>query len=134
MTSYQFTSENKDLFKQIAARLNEAGVGLDMESDWEHWKQHKELVYTDMPYVGSGIYYGTEGFYFKADNRYFNISSKAIEELFPINIDGFEIKMVSFGDFDWDDDRYWPESIGFVISKDGKNVLESFAETVARSI
>lgn len=134
MTSYQFTAANKDLFKQIAARLNKAEANVAMESDFEHWKQYQETKWTDMPYVGSGIYNGVEGFYLKAYRDYFNISSKAIEQLFPMNIDGFEVKMVSFSDFDWDDDRTWPESIGLAIFKDGQNVLESFAETVARSI
>lgn len=132
MTSYEFTSSNKDLFKQIAERLEAAGTGLYFESDYN--SADRTFTRTNTPYVGSGIYDRVEGFYFKADRDYFNISSKAIAELFPMNIDGFEIKMVSFGDFDWDDDRTWPESIGFAIFKEGKNVLESFAKTVARSI
>ena len=129
MTSYEFTSSNKDLFKQIAARLEAAGAGLNFNSIFN--AEDKSFTYTDMPYVGSGCYDRGEGFYFKARGNYFGLSDQDLFAMFPMSIDGFDIKMVSFFDFDYDDDRTWPESIGFVISKDGKNVLESFSEAVA---
>ena len=42
---------------------------------------------------------------------------------FPITIDGYKFEAVSFSDFEVDDDRTWPESISFIITKDGKNVI-----------
>ena len=64
-----------------------------------------------------------EGFYFRANRRCFGLSSLEFAQSFPINIDGYTFSMVSFADSDSDDDRYWPESVSFIVEKDGKNVL-----------
>jgi len=120
---YNFIKENQDLFIALASILNTKGAGVAMESDFEHWKQHQEIKYTNVPYIGGGFYSGDEGFYFKAQHNYFNISLDELKNSFPINIDGYKFECVSVSDFEMDDDRYWPESIGFVITKDGVNVL-----------
>lgn len=133
MTSYEFTAANKGLFIEIAKRLNQAkdgGINLAFDSDWN--AETKKLTPSEVPYVGSGCFNGVEGFYLKARRDYFEISSKALQELFPMNIDGFEVKMIGFSDFDWDDDRTWAESIDIAIFKDGKNVLENLIETVLK--
>ena len=120
---YNFIKENQDLFIALASILNTKGAGVAMESDSEHWNQHREIKYTNVPYIGGGFYSGTEGFYFKAQHNYFNISLDELKNSFPINIDGYKFECVSVSDFEVDDDRTWPESIGFVVTKNGVNVL-----------
>jgi len=121
---YKFEKENQDLFIALASILSAKGASIAMESDWDHWKKHKELKYTNIPYIGSGRYGGVEGFYFKADPHHFNISLDELKNSFPINIDGYKFECVSISKFEMDDDRYWPESVGFIVTKDGKNVLK----------
>jgi hypothetical protein len=45
--------------------------------------------------------------------------------LFPINIGGYNCRMVSFSDYEveFDNDRSYPESVSFIIEKEGKNIL-----------
>jgi len=120
---YRFEKENQDLFIALASILNTKGAGIAMESDWDHWKEHKEFKQTNVPYIGSGHYMGNEGFYFKADRHHFNISLDELKNSFPINIDGYKFECVSVSEFEMDDDRYWAESVGFIVTKDGINVL-----------
>ena len=123
---YMFKKENQNLFIALASILNTKGANVAMESDFEHWKQHQEIKYTNVPYIGSGHYMGSEGFYFKADRDFFGIGLEELKNSFPINIDGYEFECVSVSEYevDYDDDRSWPESVGFVITKDGQNVLK----------
>ena len=123
---YMFKKENQNLFIALASILNTKGANVAMESDFEHWKQHQEIKYTNVPYVGSGLYEGGEGFYFKADRNFFGIGLEELKNSFPINIDGYEFECVSVSEYevDYDDDRSWPESVGFVITKDGQNILK----------
>jgi hypothetical protein len=53
------------------------------------------------------------------------MSELEFAQSFPINIDGYTFRMVSFSDYEieFDGDRSYPESVSFVIKKDGKNVL-----------
>ena len=120
---YKFIKENQDLFIALASILNTKGAGIAMESDFDHWCKHHEIKYTNVPYIGSGHYYGNEGFYFKAQRNYFTISLDELKNSFPINIDGYKFECVSVSDFEVDDDRTWAESIGFVVTKDGQNIL-----------
>ena len=121
-----FKKENQNLFIALASILNTKGANVAMESDFEHWKQHQEIKYTNVPYIGSGHYMGSGGFYFKADHNFFGIGLEELKNSFPINIDGYEFECVSVSEYevDYDDDRSWPESVGFVITKDGQNVLK----------
>ena len=121
---YRFEKENQDLFIALASILNTKGAGIAMESDWDHWEEHKEFKSTNIPYIGRGHYMGNEGFYFKADRHHFNISLDELKNSFPINIDGYKFECVSVSEFKMDDDRYWVESVGFIVTKDGKNVLK----------
>ena len=122
---YRFVKENQDLFIALASILNTKGAGIAMESDWDHWKEHKEFKYSNVPYIGSGHYMGNEGFYFKADRNFFGISLEELRDSFPINIDGYKFECVSVSEYEveYDDDRSWPESIGFIVTKNGVNVL-----------
>ena len=120
---YRFEKENQDLFIALASILNTKGAGIAMESDFDHWCEHHEIKYTNVPYIGGGLYDGGEGFYFKANDKFFNIGLEQVRDSFPINIDGYKFECVSFSEFEMDDDRYWPESVGFIVTKDGVNVL-----------
>jgi hypothetical protein len=46
---YKFEKENQDLFIALASILSAKGASIAMESDWDHWKKHKELKYTNIP-------------------------------------------------------------------------------------
>lgn len=120
----RFEKENQDLFIALASILNTKGAGIAMESDFEHFKQHQEIKYTNVPYIGNGSYNGNEGFYIKAQRDFFSIPLEQVKDSFPINIDGYKFECVSFSEFEVDDDRTWSESVGFVVTKNGKNVLD----------
>ena len=121
---YRFEKENQDLFIALASILNTKGADVEMESDFEHWKQHQEFKYTNVPYIGSGHYMGDEGFYFRAKRDFFGISLEKLRDSFPINIDGYKFECVSISEFEVDDDRTWSESVGFIVTKNGQNVLK----------
>ena len=71
---YRFEKENKDLFIALASILNTKGADVEMKSDFEYWKEHQEIKYTNIPYIGSGSYNGDEGFYFRAKRDFFGLS------------------------------------------------------------
>ena len=119
----RFEKENQDLFIVLASILNTKGADVEMESDFEHWKQHQEFKYTNVPYIGSGSYMGNEGFYFRAKHDFFGMPLEQIRDSFPYNIDGYKFECVSISEFEMDDDRTWSESVGFIVTKNGKNVL-----------
>ena len=120
----RFEKENPDLFIALASILNTKGAKIEMESDFEYWKQHHEVKYTNVPYIGSGGYNGEEGFYFRASSKFFGVGLEELRDSFPINIDGYKFECVSISEFEMDDDRWWNESVGFIVTKDGKNVLK----------
>ena len=121
---YRFEKENQDLFIALASILNTKGADVEMESDFEHWKEHQEIKYTNIPYIGSGSYNGDEGFYFRAKRDFFGLSLEQIRDSFPYNIDGYKFECVSISEFEMDDDRSWSESVGFIVTKNGKNILK----------
>jgi hypothetical protein len=120
---YRFEKENELLFVALASILNTKGADVEMKSDFEHWKAHQEIKYTNIPYIGSGHYMGDEGFYFRANRDFFGIPLEQVRDSFPINIDGYKFECVSISEFEMDDDRTWSESVGFIVTKDGVNVL-----------
>ena len=111
--------ENKNLFIELARVLNAKGANIEME----YCFIGEECVITNAPVVRGYMGPEGEGFYFRASRRYFGMSDLEFAQSFPINIDGYTFRMVSFDNSDSDDDRYWPESVSFIIEKDGKNVL-----------
>ena len=122
--SYRFEKENELLFVALASILNTKGADVEMKSDFEHWKEHQEIKYTNVPYIGSGHYMGDAGFYFRAKRDFFGLSLEQIRDSFPYNIDGYKFECVSISEFETDDDRTWSESVGFIVTKNGKNVLK----------
>ena len=121
---YRFEKENQYLFIALASILNTKGADINMESDFDHWKEHQEIKYTNVPYIGSGSYNGLEGFYFKARRDFFGISLEELKNSFPITIDGYKFKCVSTSEFEVDDDRTWFESVGFIITRNDELVLK----------
>ena len=124
MNINRFEEKNQDLFIALASILNTKGADIKMKSDFDHWCKHKEIKYTNVPEIRGYRGPEGEGFSFKADHDFFGISQKQLQESFPINIDGYKFEFASFFEFEVDDDRTWSESICFIVSKNGKNVLK----------
>jgi hypothetical protein len=116
---YKFVKENQDLFIALASILNTKNADISMESCFVG----EEYVTTNVPEVNGYSGPEGEGFYFRANRRCFGMSELELAQSFPINIDGYTFRMVSFSDFDTDDDRFYPESFSFVIEKNDKNIL-----------
>jgi hypothetical protein len=121
---YRFEKENQYLFIALASILNTKGADINMESDFDHWREHQEIKYTNVPYIGSGAYNGLEGFYFRARRDFFGISLEELKNSFPITIDGYKFECVSTSEFEVDDDRTWSESVGFIITRNDELVLK----------
>lgn len=119
---YNIVKENQDLFIAVASILNTKGANIDMEYHFDG----KEYVHTTMPVVHGYMGPEGEGFYFRASRSCFGLSADALIASFPITIDGYKFEAVSFSDYevDIDDDRTWPESISFIVTKNGKNILD----------
>jgi len=122
----RFEKENQDLFIALASILNTKGANIEMVSDFEHWKEHQEIKYTNVPQIRGHHGPEGEGFYLRAHHNYFGMGADALMNSFPINIDGYKFEAVNFSEFEveWDGDRSWPESISFIVTKDGQNVLK----------
>jgi len=118
----RFEIENQDLFIALASILNTKGADIEMESNWD--STNKTIEYTNVPVVRGYMGPEGEGFYFRARHNYFVLSAQELMASFPIIIDGYKFEAVSFSDFEVDDDRIWPESISFIVTKDGKNVIK----------
>ena len=114
--------ENQKLYIELAKVLNAKGANISMETNFQDGK----LTHSDVPEVRGYTSPEGNGYYFRANYKYFGISEMEIAESFPITIDGYIVRMISFSDFDieFDGDRYWPESFSFIIEKDGQNILK----------
>jgi hypothetical protein len=119
---------DKKMFIEFAKILKQHGIDLQYDTDSEYYKKNKKLKYTDVPYIGSGMYGGIgNGFYFKkADYSYWTATQiEKIKELFKdLNYGIAAANLVVTDQPDWDDDRMWAASIGFTVSIDGKNILD----------
>jgi hypothetical protein len=116
---YNFVKENQELFIALASILNTKGANMSMECEYFDGN----IKYSNLPVISGYMGPEGEGFYFRANRRCFGMSELEFAQSFPINIDGYTFRMVSFADSDSDDDRYWPESVSFIVEKNGKNVL-----------
>ena len=81
---------------------------------------------SDLPHIGSscgGI--DGEGMYMRI-HQYTGLTDiqyETIKTLFPLSIEGFELRLHSIGDFDYDEDRMWVPSVQFGVYKNNKNML-----------
>lgn len=107
--------ENQKLFIELAKVLNAKGANISMESSFQDGK----IIHSDIPEVRGYMGPEGDGFYFRANHKYFGISELEIAELFPITIDNHILRMVSFSEFEieFDGDRYYPESFSFIVEK-----------------
>jgi len=117
---YRFEKENKVLFTALANILSTKGAEIERDMEFIDGK----FITTQTPYVGRGHYGGNEGFYFRASRDFFGVKPEVFKDSFPINIDGYKFEFASFYEFEMDDDRTWSESVGFIVTKNGKNVLK----------
>ena len=118
---YNFVKENQELFIALASILNTKGANMSMECEYVDGN----IKYSNLPVISGYMGPEGEGFYFRANSRCFGMSELEFAQSFPINIDGYTFRMVSFSDYEieFDGDRSYPESVSFIIEKNGKNVL-----------
>jgi len=113
-----FMKENETLLKELRSTFENNGIAIKTS-----------LGSTEMPSVGSSLVNGIKGLYFKV--KYSDYLSRfqknQIKDLFPIKIvdndDIYSAHLLSISDYDWDDDRDWPPSILFTLTKNGKDLL-----------
>lgn len=117
MSISEIKVEHKDLLLSFQNILDSSGITL--EKDYN----------SNIPYLGSSSINKKEGFYVRLNQRT-NLSAKQlhiIKNCFPMKIrnekDIFVLNMLSYSDFDWDEDRYWQPSISIEIIKNGKPLL-----------
>jgi len=114
--------KNQNLFIELAKVLNAKGANIEMEGYFQDGK----YVHSEMPEVRGYMGPEGEGFYFRANRNYFGISESEIANIFPISIEGHDVRMVSFSEYEieFDGDRSYPESFSFIIEKNGQNILK----------
>jgi hypothetical protein len=111
---------DKLIFVKLAKKLVESGVNVEFESDWEHWKEHREIKYTEVPYIGSGWYNGRDGFYFKKRGYHDWSQNEEIEIRLAfqnLEIDGYRLELQGIEDVESDDDRLWNANFSFFVEK-----------------
>ena len=112
--------KDKSIFVKLAKMLVDSGVDVEFESDFEYWKEHREIKYTEVPYIGSGWYGGRDGFYFKkgAYKDWSESEEIKIQSVFEnIQIDGYQLELNNIDGIEYDDDRIWKASFGFFVDK-----------------
>ena len=118
MSPAEFTNNHKSLLKSLKKELESKGISVTAD-----------FLNADTPYLGSSMINGTEGYYFKVNQRDFLTEDQrdTINNTFPIKIyidsNIYSAKLLSIGDYDWDDDRYWLPSISFLVIKNGKPMI-----------
>jgi len=107
--------ENQKLFIELAKVLNAKGANIEMEGRFEN----DTYIHSDIPVVRGYIGPEGDGYYFRANHKYFGLSDIEIAELLPSAVDGYIIRMISFSEFEieFDGDRFYPESFSFIIEK-----------------
>jgi hypothetical protein len=107
--------ENQKLFIGLASILNAKGANISMETSF----QDDKIIYSDVPEVRGYMGPEGDGYYFRANHKYFGISEVEIAESFPLRFDDYMVRMVSFSEFEieHDGDRFYPESFSFIIEK-----------------
>lgn len=111
---------DKSIFVKLAKKMVECGVNVQFESDWEHWKQHSEIKYTEVPYIGSGWYNGRDGFYFKKRGLQDWSQNEMMEikiAFHNLQIDGYRLELQGIEDVEHDDDRIWNANFSFFVEK-----------------
>jgi len=114
MHHLQFFKQNLCLFQALGNIIKH--MGLDIQ---------RELYDKDTPTVGAAHGTDGEGMYLRINQQknLTDVQHEMIKNLFPLSIEGYELRLHSIGDFDYDEDRTWCPSIQFGIYKDEQNIL-----------
>lgn len=103
-----------DTVKELAKILLDKGISIEMEADHNYFKEHRQLKYTDMPYINSGISSGLEHFYFR-HGGFDNYCYETVSKLFPMTINEHTISLVDVIEMEEEDDRIRQASLHFKI-------------------
>ena len=86
----------------------------EMEADHNYFKEHRQLKYTDMPYINTGISSGLEHLYFR-HGGFDNYCYETVSKLFPMTINEHTISLVDIIEMEEEDDRIRQASLHFKI-------------------
>ena len=109
----------KSVFVNLAKVLVDRSVSLEFESDYDYWNLHNMIRYTEVPYIGGGMYGGRDGYYFKRKGYSdWDYSEKeAILSVHNMIIDGYRVEIHDIQDVESDDDRLWNANFSFFLEK-----------------
>lgn len=107
-----FEKDNKTLFIAFGNILKVRGLEIEYNED--------------TPHLGEGISNGEWCFYIKPPNIRFNKTKEEIEDMFPINIEGYTFEFREYFSEEALDWNIHPQYVLFTIKKDGENVLKGF--------
>ena len=107
---------NKNRFVTLGKALAKVGIDIDYQINWSE-SINGNIQYTDQPRLGSGNYNGIEGWYFtrNCNDNFTPKQKKLIKEILLKK--GFKCKSINDYEIEWDGDRYYPPTIGFVNNK-----------------
>lgn len=111
----QFEKDNPILFLAFGNLLNMKNANIEMEDD------HK------MPFIGMGIHLKEVCYYIRSSHIRFKLDRESMENIFPINIEGYKFEFLDFIDAEPHDWNISPEMVMFRITYQGRNVLENLA-------
>ena len=104
---------SKNRFRTLGKAFANNGIDIKYMVDWSDPK----LLETDQPYLGSGMYNGIEGWYFRKSNNT-NFSTKQKKLIKEILLKkGFKCKGINDFEVEYDNDRSYPPSISFINNK-----------------
>lgn len=107
-----FYSDNEKLMIRLANYIS-CSINLPLEEyDYRYRRGRSSFVN------------GEAALYFKVLHNTFlgEVVWKKIEDAFPVELDGYEFKLLSIFDFDWDDDRIWQPGISLKVLRNGQPI------------
>ena len=110
-------NKSKILFTPGPASLLKENIIVEFQVDWSMTTTSGDYGYTDQPRLGTGAYNGIEGWYFtrNCNDNFTPKQKKLIKEILLKK--GFKCKSISDYEVEWDGDRSYPPTIGFVNNK-----------------
>jgi hypothetical protein len=114
MNHLEFVKKNINLFHTLGCITKIKGLKIE-----------RDMSDSDLPHIGSSCGSDGKGMYLRI-HQYTGLTDeqyKIIKNLFPLSIEGFELRLHSIGDFDYDEDRTWAPSVQFGVYKNNLNML-----------
>ena len=107
---------NVNRFKTLAKDLLKENIVVDFQTDWSKTNLDGTWGVTDTPRIGSGMYNGIPGWYFRrnCNDNFTSSQRKKIKEILLKR--GFKCKGISDYEVEWDGDRSYPPSISFILN------------------